>query len=1112
MPRSFRKGCTHFISALFLACLACMPAVKSFAQATSATILGTITDASGAVVPGAIVRVTNLGTNEPRTVSANDSGSFTFENLNPGAYKLSVERSGFSKINVPSVTVAAGDRRRLDFKLALGATIESIDVNASAPLLQTDSSTVASTVTGRAVQDLPLNGRNYIQLVQLIPGANEGPPGGVGSGTRPDDRRQSTSVSVNGQSDLINDQLIDGMDNNERIIGTIGVRPSIDAISEVRALTNSYEADQGRSAGAVINIITKSGTNKFHGSLYEFFRNDALNASAFQFGGHLPKTELRQNQFGGSLGGPIWKDHTFFFGDAEFFRLIQGQNPSTSTVPTLFERQNLGNFSDNIPGVTGPLASSAKCNTNAISNGAPNPSAQTAGCVYDTVTGALITSNIVPVAQRDAVGMQYLQLYPLPNVGLNQYVGSNKRTQYSTVYDIRIDHKLSGNDSIFGRYTENDVSTFTPGALPIAHVAGLDIDPASGNAGTAPQTARNIQLNYTHTFTPNVIMLLGAGYTYINNLSNPVNFGLNPNTAFGQPGINFGPSTSALGPISVTGGTSVGDGGNFIPLNNKDNVYQINGQVLYSHGNHSFKMGAALIRRIALGLQDNIGQGNFSFGAGYPGLVEGFFSSVSRNNNLYPPYYQTWEPSAHFQDDWHVSSKLTLNLGVRYDVFTPFTEVHDHISNFDPACVCIIQAGVNGVSRTAGVLTDYSNFAPRVGFSYSVTPKTVVRGGFGLAFFPQNLTASASLKNQPFVATYGTFSSVTAPAAYRRLANGLPLPTANSATNLSGPIPDGEDAHFRSGYLEQMNLAVQRDVMGNTVTIAYVGALGRHIIQKITDFNNALPNSTGAQNLRRFYAQIPNVSTIYYMMSGGASSYHSLQASVERRFSKGFGYSANYTRAQNLDNTSTLSGGGGGGNNQVLATLHLDDYGNADLDLHNRFVVTANYALPFGASLKGFTAALVKGWQFNVINVWATGLPTNPVNSSNRSNTSPNGSADRPNYAPGFTSGRISNPTISRWFNTSAYVNQPIGTLGNTRRNQIFGPHYRHVDASLFKTFPLFGESSTLQFRAEGYNLANQANFSNPGTTVGNSTFGTITSTQPNYTPRVFQLALRLQF
>ena len=1111
MPKSPLKCCSSFIAALLLAFFVCISGENSSAQATSAAILGTATDATGAVVLGATATITSLSTNETRTVATNGSGNFTFENVPPGTYKLTLVLSGFSTINVPSVVVAAGDRHRVDLKLTAGAASESVNVSASAALLQTDSSTVASTVTERAVQDLPLNGRNYIQLVQLVPGANEGPPAGVGSGTRPDDRRQSSSVSVNGQSDLINDQLIDGMDNNERIIGTIGVRPSIDAISEVRVLTNSYEADQGRSAGAVVNIITKSGSNNFHGSLYEFFRNDKLNAYPFQFGAHLPKQELRQNQFGGSLGGPIWKDRTFFFGDTEFFRLVQGQNPSTSIVPTAFEQQNPGDFSDNIPGVKGPFAGSAKCNANALSGGAPNPSAQTAGCVYDVNTGALITSNIVPLAQRDPVGLQYMKLYPLPNIGLNQYVGSNKRTQYSTVYDIRVDHKLSANDSIFARYTENDVSTFTPGVLPIAHVAGLDIDPASGNAGPSPQTARNIQLNYAHTFTPNLILLAAAGYTYINNLSTPVNYGLNPNQAFGQANINLGLSTSALGPIGVTGGTSVGDGGNFIPLNNKDNVYQINGSVLYTRGNHSLKMGAALIRRIALGLQDNIGEGSFSFGAGYPGLAAGFFSSVSRNVNLYPPYYQTWEPSVFLQDDWHVSPKLTLNLGVRYDVFTPFTEVHNHISNFDPDCVCMIQAGVNGVSRTAGVLTDYSNFAPRVGFSYSVLPKTVVRGGFGLAFFPQNLTASASLKNQPFVATYGTFSSVTAPTGFRRLANGTPLPTANSATNLSGPIPDAEDKHFRSGYLEQMNLAVQQEIKGSTVTIAYVGSLGRHLIRKVTDFNNELPNASGAANLRRFYAQLPNVSTIYYMMSGGSSAYNSFQASVERRFSHGFGFSANYTLAQNLDNTSTLSGGGGGGNNQVLATLNQDDYGNADLDQHNRIVATANYALPFGASSHGLTAALIKGWQVNMINVWATGLPTNPVNSSNRSNTSPNGSADRPNYAPGFTNSNISNPTISRWFNTAAYVNQPIGTLGNVHRNQIFGPHYRHLDASLFKTFPVFREAA-LQFRAEVYNLANQANFSNPGTTVGNSTFGTITSTQPNYTPRVFQFALHLQF
>jgi hypothetical protein len=1133
-----------FVLLAFLAALA--PA--AFAQLTTADIVGTVTDATGAVIPNASITIVNLDTREQRNTTSNATGEYQVTLLPVGRYSVTVKVSGFKSSTTNNLAVEAGDRARADVKLETGGENQTVTVEAETPLLQADNATVSSTVTAKAVQDLPLNGRNFVQLVQIVPGANEGPGNGLVSGGRPDDRRSSASFSVNGQDDTLNNFIIDGTDDNERVIGTIGVRPNVEGIQEITVETNSYSAEAGRTAGGVVSIITRSGTNQFHGSAYEFFRNDIFDArNVLQTTGRKP--ELRQNQFGGSLGGPIFRDRTFFFGDYEGLRLVSGLT-YTSSVPQIAQYNEI----------------------NSIGGATPQQ--------------LVAMGNGTQAYPIDPIALAYLKLFPAPtnaNVN-NNYVVSPSKTQSSNTYDARVDHKFSDKNLFFARFTYNKVDTFTPQALGTQN--GLAI---SGGryifAGPATDKASQYGLGFTHIFNQNLLVDLRAAYTRINNLSLPLNNGTNPDTKLGfGPNMNFNSFSSFLTPIQFGSFSDIGDGA-YVPLQDIDNTFQYSGTVSYTIANHNLKFGAGLIRRQARNVQSAFAAGQYTFGLSTDNTASttqtqinqlasslvGAFTGESRNYDLTPPDYRSWEPSFFALDSWKVNPRLTVLYGVRYDVFTPFTEAHSRISNFNfteaggetaaTVGAALKVANVGGVDGHAGIKTDYRNFAPRIGFSYSAMPKTVLRGGYGLSFFPGNYTSNADLKNAPFVSVYSPNCSQSLNAIAIQLAQGTPASSFNSHCTTPGqydgtgtfdaglPLPAAqtltsnslsfvaEDPNFRSALIQQFNLQVEQQFGSNVFTIGYVGNIGQHLAQTINNINQPAPFNPAtapptAQNFR-LQAQLPNLGGVGWLQSEGYSDYNSLQTSFQRRFVHGLAFDANYTWAKGLStNTGFSQEGQQGWSNADPTRINQIDYGIAENDIANRFALSLNYELQYGKNFTGLKRLALHGWQANTILVWQSGKPfsilnggqtdvSNPgapsstpagTNYGNRATPINGGGPDRPNKV-----GNAKGPkTLTQYFNTANYAPQPLGTIGSAKRNSEFGPHFRHIDLSLFKDFALT-ERFNLQFRAEAFDLTNTPDYYIPNNgsgsaQLGNPNFGQVTNYDPNYNPRQLQFALKLQF
>jgi hypothetical protein len=1193
------------------------------AQGT-ADVLGTVTDAGGGVIPNAKVTLTNVGTGISQTTQSSPAGDYIFPAVLIGTYTVKVEAPGFTTTTIAPFTVATGDRARADATLQVGQQATTVEVTAAAPALHTDTASLNTLVTSKEVTDLPLNGRNIVNLVWLSAGAQ--PATGLVSGSGPDDRRQTSGYSVNGQNAYVNSNMIDGMDNNEIQLGGSAVRPSVDAIQEVNVSTNNFDASYTKTGGANVDVVTKSGTNSFHGTGYEFFRNAVLNTNpAYQFpagytlpsGGSchdpscatltltplLPKPAFRQNQFGGSLGGPIKKNKTFFFGDYEGLIKATG-TPSSNTVPTLCNRgmavcpdgkTQFGDFSDQ-PQLSQAGGSLTGCNQNSTACPGYLPPAQT---------------------PYDPIGLAYFSMYPLPNgpAGLltGNYSSSPVTTYNSKSFDARFDQHFSDSNTLFVRYSFNNVNVLVPGAFPAVTLTSAQDPLITGSvtvhpgpqgsfAGPLPGPSHARQqgfaLSYSHVYSANLVLSLKAGVTRSLIHTLPLD-GNQPNlgTALGFPcngascvssGTNN--QTGGIPNITVSGEFSSIGGDPFVPITHIDNTFDYRAALTWIRGSQTIKFGADLVRRRNIFAQSNNPMGTFTFTGAYLGtpgldLLAGLSTGITRQVLVSQPHLRSWEPGGYVQDDWRVKHWLTLNLGVRYDIFTPYTESNGNFANFSPSIGLMVSPSIAGYQKsgpTAGIKTSYRDVAPRFGFAFTLPDKTVVRGGFGLSYFVDNIGSTSSMINPPFASNFtctnqnksGTNNACGSPFTNGAVQHyGNTLVTNNSSTiNFSGgalfsqgePVPSlnllsvlapasctatsiptsvgctfvGGDFYAANNpsaaflpaqpnnYLEVYNLSVEKQFKANVISLGFVGNLGRDL--RTTTYNPtnkpnytvyfnplaALPNGSGGVLPGAF--PWLNSSSFSQQNKWGSSSYQSMQASYVRRFTNGLSATVNYTWSHSIWDgqgycqpviSYSELGYGSGPNYQypclydnlknpgvanaiVVQTPDAGSFNtaNSTFDVRHRVTFEANYDLPFAKSAKGIEGGLVKGWSANLAGAWQTGLPFSVANGANKTGTASAGSPDA------ICDGEGHNHTeLMGWVNTSCFTLPSQNTFGTARKQDLFGPHQRDADFSIFKTFSVT-EKLNMQFRAEVFNLFNTPNFANPsGAGATLSCYGAVT-------------------
>jgi hypothetical protein len=1103
-------------------------ALPGAAQVDRGAIVGTVTDRSGARVSNAQITLTNLSTGQSIRVATDEEGNYNAKLLRIGAYSIAATKQGFETTVEASVDVAVNQSARVDLALKLGSASETVQVTGAAPLLQTESSALGTIETEKRIDDLPLNGRDFIQLAYLSPGANGGQTGTNVSGGVFENERADEAISVNGLRVSNNNFLLNGIDNNEFGLGGVIVLPPPDAIEEFKTEESSMSAEFGRG-GAAVNVVLKSGSNRFHGGLYEFIRNDKLDAVNYFNQGQQP---FKRNQFGALFGGPILKGRTFFFADYQGSRLRES-SPFLSSVPTQDERG--GNFSDRLTGNTfSPCPTTSPSDT--FDTGTifdPNSTANytcSDGTVVSLRTPVSFNGqpNVIDPALINHVGSNIANFYPLPNFGgsgnlTDNYLANQTQVNDQDSFDLRLDHRFRDEDQIFGSYSFSDVRSQQPGPLGPLY-GGSDCCPSISNS-----RAQHLGMGYTHTFSGRLLNDLHGGYFRYAVNALPFNFGTDLGTQLEIPNANRPgfPNSSGLTNIDIAGFTSLGDS-QYLPEHVFENIFQVADTLTWIKGKHSLKFGVDFRRQQRNFFQLSNPRGYFNFGGGYTddlstadggnGLADLLFGVPIANEQdfltgLYPTRY--WDLSEFIQDDFHVSHNLTINMGLRYELTAP---ANGQVGNFDLNRAIVVTSYGPGAVSHAGVQFDKKDWAPRLGVAWSVSKNTVVKSAFGMFYSAEaNIFDDLGL-NPPQLTFYAAnFNAGAIPSASQLVSSGFPssLPSG-SPTNLSGPVKTTGPIRLIPHILE-WNLTVQhqfgKDWMGQ---IGYVGTRSYHLWNhEASDLNQApqildtnfcgpdLSNCTlaDANYGRRYFAQQPNLNQVLPLdYPQFQSAYNSFQTSLNKRFSHGFNVLVAYTFAKNLGNAD----GNVGGYVQNAYFPNLE-HGAVSPDLRHRLSVSYLYEIPVGhgrqflGNAHGVTDTLLGGWQVSGITSAQTGEAVNASMSTDFSNTGsfsyrPNQIAnpydfsfDTADQGSEFGCSRPGHQTLDCYYNQAAFVVPPLApgqqiahSFGDAKIGDLRGPGLVDFDLSLKKEFKI-RESHQIEFRSEFFNLLNHPNFGLPG-------------------------------
>jgi hypothetical protein len=1092
-----------------------------FAQESTARLLGTVTDPTGAVIPSANVVAHNVATGLDRKTTTNESGDYVISLLPIGQYTVTVDSAGFRTSTITGLSLQVNQDARLDVKLSLGTAAESIEVKAAPPVLVTDDSSVGQVIENIAIANMPLNGRAFWQLAQLTPGAVYTPGGSdIASGGQ-GIRASRIGLRISGNSRLAAGWLLDGFDITEYELGSTSITPSTDALEEFKVMAGGMGAEYGLPS--VINAALKSGSNSLHGSGYEYLRNEKIQARNF-FAPTVPP--LKRNQFGATLGGPIQRDKIFFFADYEGSRTRQGTTMN-STIPTL--KQLDGDYTGGRP-IFDPLSTR------------PNP-ANPAQFIRDQ-----FPNNVIPANRIAPQALYFKSWFPTPNNGSSQFVYSPALSLDTNKFDIKISPRLTAKDSLVSRYS---------------YVANVEQDPqAYPILGVYPLSSRsqNAGLNYTHIFSPSVTAELTYNYyrTFflLDNASNFIG-----KDVVAQAGIGGWENLSSLHPAAPqftwSGYTGLSGSTDNRPKANRIRTYQYRSSLTWAHGNHFLKFGAQLSHQAHAFYHGQTSQGLFSFNGQYTqnplstgntgDAFADFLLGYPQNERRSTPL-EIYGNSGNFwafygQDDYRITRNLTLNIGLRWELNSFLPGIRGQTNAFDFATGKVIVPTRNGspdltaqpgmdrnwvvfrplleTSEEKGLpwsirYPDYRAPGPRIGLAWRAfgSEKWVVRSAYGIFYiFPDTNQTQAQAAVPPFQLNQIVNNDVptaTTPTPVRNLANyflGQPLASLDS---IISPTTGG--THYRSSYTQTWNLNLQHEFgSGVAAEVAYVGNKGTRMSDTVS--YNVPFAGPGNVDARRQYTQW---GVIRYIDWGGSSTYHSLQAKVEKRFAKGISFLGSYSFSKCLDGPGTEEGGS--------PAYYLDNLykGRCNFDVPHNFVTSYIMELPFGRGHKFLSQApravdfLIGGWQWQGINTLQSGVPYTVGISTDRANT-----AVAQN--PDAIAAPVEPKTLGCWYFTSAnpackallpnqadtFVLPAQYTYGNSGRNSLRGDRLVQLDMSLIKNFKVT-ESKSFDFRAQVYNLTNTASFSSPGTSSNLATGGQVTSTRNQ--PRLYEFGLKFTF